>query len=618
MSNYEKQNFVSGQILEAEHLNHMEDGIGQLSEENANQGEQIAALQGKAYKDYMEDEIAAVTERLQAVQYAAPNSTTFAFCTDLHYREYRDPVRLQNIMGSVAAISKVCPVELIAFGGDNLADSKGDGQEALKLAKHFGDILYKNQTIIAAPVIGNHDDNTLKGRTVTGTLSDVYKLKNADYYTRAWRQIENIPGVCIGSREGLYYYVDLEAQKTRLIFLNCVDVPYIVDGNGILTYAACQHSGYSNAQLNWVANVALDFSDKAMPDEWIVATIQHYTDNPNTTANFYDVSYVTEAHNGQVMLGILHAFNDRTTYSFKRPDGDFACAVDCDYTNAKGRIICRFSGHTHRDRVAVDHGILYISTIGAGSNDEYPNADRTYENVPNTGDESGWDIFTIDLDNEIVHATRFGTGVSRTITFDGAVTYPEPDEPVEPDEPDVPDEPATPTLPYRLAEPTVFDGTATYIDTGIKLFEDDIDYTIALHVTPGGQKNNYEVVFHQSAYLWFGFNGNSGQYCVRTGSGDEGYGFTGGVLKTETAPFALVITHTAGSGYVDYRVLKPDGTIYTRDDFSVVHAPTSNTLLIGANREVNGTINHFWAGTINDFQIHDRVWTDDEIAAYLV
>lgn len=35
MSEYIKQNFVSGQILKAEHLNHMEDGIGQLSEEVA-------------------------------------------------------------------------------------------------------------------------------------------------------------------------------------------------------------------------------------------------------------------------------------------------------------------------------------------------------------------------------------------------------------------------------------------------------------------------------------------------------------------------------------------------------------------------------------------------------
>lgn len=33
MSEYVKQNFESGQILKAEHLNHMEDGIGQLSEE---------------------------------------------------------------------------------------------------------------------------------------------------------------------------------------------------------------------------------------------------------------------------------------------------------------------------------------------------------------------------------------------------------------------------------------------------------------------------------------------------------------------------------------------------------------------------------------------------------
>lgn len=33
MSNYEKQNFTSGQILKADHLNHMENGIGQFSEE---------------------------------------------------------------------------------------------------------------------------------------------------------------------------------------------------------------------------------------------------------------------------------------------------------------------------------------------------------------------------------------------------------------------------------------------------------------------------------------------------------------------------------------------------------------------------------------------------------
>ena len=32
MSDYVKQNFTSGQILKAEHLNHMEDGIEQLSE----------------------------------------------------------------------------------------------------------------------------------------------------------------------------------------------------------------------------------------------------------------------------------------------------------------------------------------------------------------------------------------------------------------------------------------------------------------------------------------------------------------------------------------------------------------------------------------------------------
>lgn len=44
MSNYEKQNFVKGQILKAEHLNHIEDGIGQLSEEIDAHDEQITTF----------------------------------------------------------------------------------------------------------------------------------------------------------------------------------------------------------------------------------------------------------------------------------------------------------------------------------------------------------------------------------------------------------------------------------------------------------------------------------------------------------------------------------------------------------------------------------------------
>lgn len=583
--------------------------IDQLSEE--------MKQQGTAYSDYMQDEINAVTERLQAIQYAAPNSTTFAFCTDLHYREYRDPVRLQNIMGSVAAISKVCPVELIAFGGDNLADSKGDGQEALALAKHFGDILYKNQTVIAAPVLGNHDDNTLKSRSVTGSCLDSYKLKNGDYYTRAWRQIENIPGVCIGSREGLYYYVDLEAQKTRLIFLNCVDVPYIVGDDGVLKYAVCKDNGYSNEQLNWVANVALDFSDKAMPDEWIVATVQHYTDNPDIDDFSGGNSVVKEERNGQVMLNILHAFNARTAYTFERTEGDFACSVDCDYANAKGKIICRFSGHTHKDAVAVSNGILYISTVGACSNDEVPDVNGVYENVPNTGDESGWDIFTIDMDHEVVHATRFGTGVSRTITFDGEVTYPESDEPVEPEEPDVPDEPAAPTLPYHLAEPTVFDGTSKYIDTDIKLVERDIDFTIAVRVTPTTQVNTAGSIFFNTTKLHMGFNANSAQYCVFAGNPDGEIGYLN-VQKTTTEPFAVVITHASESEKMNVKVLKPDGTFKTVQDYGMTLQTSEDTLLLGAYRASGGYPTNFWAGTMHDFQIHDRVWTDDEIAAYLV
>lgn len=55
---YEKQNFVKGQVLEAEHLNHIEDGIEAV--ESKVDGLEIPSVDGLATTDYVDEAVAEV------------------------------------------------------------------------------------------------------------------------------------------------------------------------------------------------------------------------------------------------------------------------------------------------------------------------------------------------------------------------------------------------------------------------------------------------------------------------------------------------------------------------------------------------------------------------------
>lgn len=174
---------------------------------------------------------------------------------------------------------------------------------------------------------------------------------------------------------------------------------------------------------------------------------------------------------------------------------------------------------------------------------------------------------------------------------------------------------------YSLPQETVFDGD-DYIDTGVQLAVEDIDFTIAFEATPGAQSNVPAVVMHcvheVSPYPGYCFTTHKSIDVYRFGAYDS-YDFNRtNIPKAATSKFKAVITHKAGSGLVTMKTLYngvvADGTANAN---AFTWTPVTEHLLIGAYQDDTGNKGRYWKGTMHDFVIDGAVWSGDKISAYL-
>lgn len=167
-------------------------------------------------------------------------------------------------------------------------------------------------------------------------------------------------------------------------------------------------------------------------------------------------------------------------------------------------------------------------------------------------------------------------------------------EPMEPDIPDIPDEPATDeTLLYKLPQPTIFNGVDDFIDTGVKLFDEDKDFTVYLRISDGSNNNEMSTVLNSmyEASPWPGF-------CVRAGGAVVGMSY-GGARKRS------FITHVAGNNFV---------TVNGNSTTSIASGIFDNTVILGCSEQPDGTKMRWWNGTIHACEIYSRAFTADEIS----
>lgn len=360
---------------------------------------------------YIKTEADGVLTRLTEVQ----GNRTFNLIalSDFHYGGQGD--NKDNLIRACKAISYIkgrMHIDAIATLGDNTpfgASSEENMKTAHRWFKEINEILEITQGvgIVNFRTPGNHD--RLGGNDNDGNTTD-YMPDNAIYtYICGYNRQS-----AIGDIPGGWCYHDFNAYKLRVIVLNTSEC----EGKGRFS----EYSGFrmSTKQYEWLI-ATLDLSDKDDAEDWQILLLSHHrADDWSEPTNGTDV-------NAYILPNILNAYQLGTSYAVNRSDGS---SVSCDFAGKnKAKIIGNIHGHHHNYK----WGNLYLGNTG--NSDQFDmlaigtpttsfgvdkNADNdgnTYTSVKGTAQETAFCLYSIDLDNHIIHAIHYGAGCDREVNY---------------------------------------------------------------------------------------------------------------------------------------------------------------------------------------------------------
>lgn len=254
------------------------------------------------WQTHIEEKISLIKEKQDI---GGKDSFSYIVITDIHY-----PSNLGKISPILAkCIMQKCNIKYVLILGDLRTRGVYDTKEICEtewnnidemLKPLFGNILITQ---------GNHDAGYGKGDYDTdGDLDNyAYEFTPAEMYNRIYRKVE-MTGDAHFDASGTAYYIDDTANKVRYIMLN---TQLNFDGNkgygsyetvnGMAKYPSMWKFRYTQCQYDFLINDALT---TVPSDDWKVVMGSHVP-----------INQTGEMPEFQVMIGVLQAFNNKTTYS---------------------------------------------------------------------------------------------------------------------------------------------------------------------------------------------------------------------------------------------------------------------------------------------------------------
>lgn len=355
--------------------------------------------------------VAEKTEIVKSLQESGgKDCVSFAWASDTHMPD-NDCGRTNYIGRVMGQMLDNCDVPFAVISGDvGTRGSLATEAEYLecyeKMKEHLSPLWGTDRLLVA---LGNHE----------GCWGS-YESSSSDYYAhqftpeKMWQMFfrgQALDFRRVFSDDGLYYYVDNIAQKTRYIVLNSqFGGEYSENANGHAVNNRFRTSCYGQEQLDWLADVALD-----MPSGYGAIIFTHVPPRAvNGATNPYTVDYAQ-------FNGIINAYCKKTTYSgsFSGVAGWTSNNVSVDFSNAQGEIIAMFAGHIHEDTIdteTLECPIITVAAGGASANEGNPNYNRPF----GTSLETSFDVVTINRATKIIYCTRVGAGSDRSVSYAGA------------------------------------------------------------------------------------------------------------------------------------------------------------------------------------------------------
>lgn len=347
---------------------------------------------------YWQEHLNKKIEQIKALQKRiGKNCVSFAMITDIHWG-----FNAQHSGALLSKVMKECNIPFFFNGGDTFSgfafcSKETIYQEVENFRKAFSEI--EDRCLM---VMGNHDATyTTKPYPEAIGNENMSKSEIADCY---FNFLKKYPNRTFG--DDAYYFADDKEKKIRYIVLNTHDVPTDEkDEDGFAKYNSFRLFCIRQEQLEWFAHVALNVPSQ----EWSVVLCSH--ENAATRA------YQHRTHNNPLLVGIINAFKNHTSFSMKTQfeDEPFCDAeISVDYTDKGGNFIAWISGHDHKDKLEVIDDITCIITLHDAVRQDggsYPTR------ILGTNTEHSFDVFLVDKAKRECKIVRVGYGEDREFTY---------------------------------------------------------------------------------------------------------------------------------------------------------------------------------------------------------
>ena len=370
-----------------------------------------AGADAETIPDYVRTEAETVARIVNKHQ--SNDSIVFPFLADAHCGYYLDTEeQATKLAGQLLdLIGKRVPFDFVANGGDLSTGAWDTTRE--KTYEHYED--YTELTsdgqrgVPSVWVPGNHDDAPFQATANRATQKDVFALVGRK--SRASGAM--VPNGCN------YGYLDLDSRRLRVICLDTDDKRSwgtVQVGNGAEAPVYLYAHNIGGAQLKWLADVALDFSDKENPADWSIVVISHVALNLHGT-NVDAVSGATQANSTKNAAVILKDYmagkSGSITHNGVTASYDFSVVTD------RATVVCAVHGHDHKFCTeTLEGGIISIGCPNVMNGRERESDDgNTYAKTAGTANGTSFCILTIDRENLLIYADCVGAGYDREFEY---------------------------------------------------------------------------------------------------------------------------------------------------------------------------------------------------------
>lgn len=345
----------------------------------------------------------------KVVNHIGADNIVFAVMADAHLGCYTDTGNAAGKQAGQALkrLNERCALDFVAHVGDYTTGAYNTTVEsAMRDMADYQLLIGSKFSARQAWCVGNHDDAPYQATANRMSQTQVYAaISRKNLASNGY-----VPG------DAAYGYMDFPALRLRLIYLDTHDRR----SWGSAQVGAGENCTFLNvenisaAQLQWLADHALNFSGVDDPSKWSILIFSHAV--LGTSGTYTDPSGTVHPCNTANAATLLKAYATKKSGSITH--GGVTVNYNFTAVTPAGIIGC-IHGHEHRyANETVGGAFLSICCPNIMNGRERVSADgNTYTKTAGTANGTSFCVFSINRADKKIYVDHYGPGVDRVFDY---------------------------------------------------------------------------------------------------------------------------------------------------------------------------------------------------------